>query len=67
VGADGDVGCCDPSGVLYFCDDTQTLYDEVCPCGTVCGWNDLAGYYDCVPPPGGADPSGTYPMACPGP
>ena len=31
------------------------------------GWNPAYGYYDCVAAPGGADPGGTYPIACPGP
>jgi hypothetical protein len=32
----------------------------------VCGWNAMFGYYDCVPPPGGPDPSNTYPIMCGG-
>ncbi len=35
-----------------------------CGAAQVCGWNAANGYYDCVAPPGGADPSGTYPEAC---
>jgi hypothetical protein len=32
--------------------------------GSVCGWNPGFGWYDCVPPPGGADPSNTYLIGC---
>jgi hypothetical protein len=64
---DNGVGCCDPSGMLWFCDIDDQLYEGTCPHGTVCGWAADPGYYDCVPPPGGGDPSGTYPIACMGP
>ena len=64
---DNGVGCCDPSGKLWFCDVNDQLYEGFCPHGTVCGWNAQQGYYDCVAQPGGADPSGTYPLACMGP
>jgi hypothetical protein len=37
---------------------------QTCTPGTVCGWNATQGYYDCVAPPGGADPSNTYPILC---
>jgi hypothetical protein len=63
---DQDVGCCDDSGVLHYCVDGQTVIDQTCDSGTVCGWSYHWGYYDCVYPPGGADPTGTYPMACGG-
>jgi hypothetical protein len=65
-GADGGTGCCDANGVLWFCDTMQMLYEQPCMGGTVCGWNAFHGYYDCVAPPGGADPSDTYPIACGG-
>jgi hypothetical protein len=58
-------GCCDPSGTLYYCDQS-TLQSLQCSSGTECGWNDTQGYYDCVASPGGADPSGAHPMTCGG-
>jgi hypothetical protein len=63
--ADGQVGCCDPSGVLYYCTAANALTKQTCTGGTVCGWSSK-GYYDCVAAPAGADPSGTSPMACGG-
>jgi hypothetical protein len=65
-GANGGVGCCDPSGVLHFCDQNSQLVDQPCDPGTVCGWDPNQQYYDCVSPPGGPDPSGTEPIACSG-
>jgi hypothetical protein len=53
--------------VLQYCDVNLNVDAQVCTCGAVCGWNAAAGYYDCVPAPGGEDPSGTYPIACGGP
>jgi hypothetical protein len=53
-------------GVLYYCDNTMKLQSQTCTGGTVCGWSAANGYYDCVAAPGGADPSGTSPMACGG-
>jgi hypothetical protein len=64
---DWGVGCCDAQGVLQYCDVNLNVDAQVCTCGSVCGWNAAAGYYDCVPAPGGVDPSGTYPIACGGP
>jgi len=52
--------------VLYYCSDGQTVVEQTCTGGDVCGWTDAFGYYDCVPPPGGVDPGGTYPIACGG-
>jgi hypothetical protein len=63
--ADGQIGCCDPSGVLYYCSSTSKLTMQTCTAGNVCGWS-TKGYYDCVPSPGGKDPSGTSPLACVG-
>jgi hypothetical protein len=60
----GVQGCCDTHGVVHFCQQ-GSLLTQTCPAGSMCGWNDVAGYYDCVPPPGEADPSGTFPRACP--
>lgn len=59
------VGCCDPSGVLYYC-DAGSLATISCTSGTVCGWNAAQAYYDCVASPGGADPTNQNPMACGG-
>jgi hypothetical protein len=61
---DGNVGCCDKAGVLHYCDAKENLVDQTCTTPDVCGWNYLFGYYDCVPSPGGSDPSKTYPKAC---
>jgi hypothetical protein len=61
---DGNVGCCDAAGVLHYCDAMQNLVDQTCTGTDVCGWNYLFGYYDCVPQPGGDDPSNTFPIAC---
>jgi hypothetical protein len=60
------IGCCDSAGVLHYCNTQMTVTDQPCTGGTVCGWSAANGYYDCVPPPGGADPSGTNPIACGG-
>jgi hypothetical protein len=60
-GADNAIGCC-ASGVLYYC--VSTLTSKMCTGNKVCGWNDTAGYYDCVAAPGGADPTGTFPIGC---
>jgi hypothetical protein len=59
----GTIGCCDTSGVLHYCNPTMTK--QTCTGGNVCGWNTSKGWYSCVAPPGGSDPSNTYPKACP--
>jgi hypothetical protein len=64
--ANNDVGCCDPSGVLHYCTQQMTVADQPCTGGTVCGWDPTHGWYDCVAPPGGADPSNQNPIACGG-
>jgi len=66
-GAGGDIGCCTPAGALYFCAPGQASL-EYLPChgGKTCGWDAADGYYACVTGPGGADPSGTYPLLCGG-
>ena len=61
---DGAVGCCDSQGVNWFCDIQMQVQRVPCAGGTACGWDAAHGWYDCVPPPGGADPTNTYPMAC---
>ena len=56
------IGCC-AGNVLYYC-KTTTLTSKACTGTTVCGWNATSSYYGCVAAPGGADPSGTNPLAC---
>jgi hypothetical protein len=51
---------------VYFCDAGQLATLDCAGNGLSCGWNDTAGYYDCVTSATGPDPSGTYPMACGG-
>jgi hypothetical protein len=51
-------------GVLHYCDTTLALVDQPCTSTAVCGWDPVYGWYDCVLPPGGPDPSDTYPIAC---
>jgi hypothetical protein len=60
--ADETVGCC-AGDVLYYC-KTTTLTSKTCSGTDVCGWSTTYSDYGCVAPPGGADPSGTYPLAC---
>jgi hypothetical protein len=55
------VGCC-VGTVLYYC--KSGLQSKACTGSDVCGWDESAGYYDCVNSPGGADPNGTYPLEC---
>lgn len=59
--ADGKIGCCD-GNVLYYC--SSSLTSKKCSGSDVCGWDKSSSYYGCVAAPGGADPSGTYPLAC---
>jgi len=60
--ADNGFGCCVGNSLYYCVANAITL--QACAGGTVCGWNATANYYDCVAPPGGADPSGTYAIQC---
>jgi hypothetical protein len=62
----GGAGCCDPGGVLHYCDTMMNVVDQVCTGGQVCGWSTAQMYYDCVAPPSKSDPSGQYPIACGG-
>jgi hypothetical protein len=62
--ADQSIGCCTSTGILYYCTSASTVHEEACAAGTVCGWNASKGYYDCVAPPGGADPSHSSPLLC---
>ncbi len=41
---------------------STTITKKTCSSTTVCGWSAANNYYGCVAPPGGADPSGTYPL-----
>jgi hypothetical protein len=61
---DGAVGCCDSTGVLHYCDTLLEVVDQTCADVEVCGWDPFNGWYDCVLPPGGPDPSGSYPLSC---
>ena len=63
--ANAPYNCC-YGNVLYDCGagGSGPLTSVQCSVGTVCGWDDPSGAYLCVNPPGHADPSGTYPMAC---
>jgi hypothetical protein len=63
--ADGTVGCCE-GNVNYYCNSSNQVAQKACTGTKVCGWSAANGYYACVAPPGGADPSGTYPLACGG-
>jgi hypothetical protein len=64
--ADTSYGCC-AGNVLYYCATSTptTLTMKACTGTTsACGWDTSKGYYNCVAPPGTADPGGTYPIAC---
>lgn len=64
--ANNFVGCCDGTGTLYYCPkSSMKLTSKACPSGQACGWEASMGYYGCTTSPGGPDPSGKYPMACP--
>jgi hypothetical protein len=62
----GGAGCCDPGGVLHYCDTMMNVVDQPCDPGMVCGWSKLNNYYDCVAPPVTSDPSNQFPIACGG-
>jgi hypothetical protein len=62
--ADEKVGCC-VGNDLYYCKGTTSVTSKTCAGGDVCGWLPSEGYYDCVAPPGNADPSGTHSIVCP--
>jgi hypothetical protein len=59
--ADSKVGCC-VGNVVYYCDPTLT--SKTCTGSDVCGWDGTSDYYDCLAPPGRADPTGSYPREC---
>ena len=58
------VGCCVGNTVYYCKASSSSITSKTCSNGEVCGWDSSESYYYCVPAPGGADPSGTYPQAC---
>jgi len=63
--ANESFGCCDPAGVLFYCQTgSTTLVKKSCTGGKVCGWDSTSTYYNCVAAPGGDDPSGTHAIAC---
>jgi hypothetical protein len=62
--ADMATGCCSGSVVYYCLSAHGTPSSNTCASGQVCGWDSSYGFYDCVPPPGGPDPSGYFPKAC---
>ena len=55
------VGCCDGT-TLTWCDQGSL---NTLGCSGSCGWSQDKGYFDCNEPPQG-DPSGEYPLVCPG-
>jgi len=59
-----DVGCCDASGVLWYCEN-NTVKSIDCNQSPSCGWKADASFYDCGTD-GAADPSGANPIACEG-
>jgi hypothetical protein len=57
-------GCCTADGGLRWCED-GALQGGTCPAdAATCGWAADGGFYDCGQSPA-ADPSGTFPRACP--
>ncbi len=63
--ADNAIGCC-VGNSRYYCSGTSVLTDDCTTNSKVCGWSTTYANYGCVDSPGGADPSGTYPLACGG-
>lgn len=61
---DQGIGCCFSTDTLYYCTNTGSVYRMPCAPGTACGWNATEKQYDCVAPPGAADPDNTYPLRC---
>lgn len=57
-------GCCDTAGRTLWCDGGQ-LYCINCKAqGQTCGWSATYEFYDCDQV--GEDPTGYYPIGCPG-
>jgi agmatine/peptidylarginine deiminase len=55
-------GCCDGRTVRYC--ENRAPQAQDCGTGATCGWSSGDGWYDCGY--SGADPSGSFPIACPG-
>ena len=53
-------GCCDGQNIKYCENNVLTAGT----CQSSCGWDATNGYYNCDVP-AGADPSGSFPEACP--
>ena len=62
--AGGYAGCCAGNTNYYCPKGSSKITPNVCASGQVCGWISKDGYYGCVAPPGEADPSHEYPIAC---
>ncbi len=60
------VGCCNTKlSAVTYCNAAGTVVVYPCAKGTVCGWVASDLEYECVSPPGGADPLGVFPQFCP--
>jgi MYXO-CTERM domain-containing protein len=57
-------GCCDGEVVKYCYKDSLHTHDCTAENDPKCGWDSGKSFYTCGTA-GDADPSGTYPMACP--
>ena len=60
-------GCCDGS-ILKWCENEEIVEIDCGdndPPNDTCGWREDAGYYDCGQT--GAEPTGQFPIDCPGP
>lgn len=58
------VGCCD-GDIQFHCEDGFQLKVDCGALGLTCGWKSTLGWYDCDDTQQ-ADPSGTFPLWCPG-
>ncbi len=58
------VGCCDGT-VQHYCEGGFQLLVDCAAQGLTCGWKASLGWYDCGQE-ALADPSGTFPLWCPG-
>ncbi len=57
-------GCC-VGNTVYFCKSgSSSITVKACTGTEACGWDSTKSYYYCVAAPGGADPSGNYPLTC---
>ncbi|MGO8994785.1 MAG: hypothetical protein ACLQVI_15825 [Polyangiaceae bacterium] len=62
--ANTKIGCCVGNTVYYCSSSSSSITKKTCSSGDVCGWDSTDSYYYCVASPGGADPSGKYPIDC---